>query len=232
MHRTPHLDAHYEAELQALALHLVKTGTRAEAMARDAVRALLDRDAALARSVVAMDRDLDRLELETDQICIHLLARRSPVGSDLRLVTTALKVVIDMERIGDLAVNIAKRSLELAPEPGIEPTPEVEALADGAVDLCSRAMRALNNRDADAARALAAEDQKLDDLNRAVFHRMIGFAKDHNDQLERALAYTSVSRYLERIADHSVNIAEMVVYLVEGKVVRHQGPPNEGQRPE
>ncbi len=230
MHRTPHVDANYEAELQAIMLHLVKTGTRAEGMVRDAVRALLERDAHLARSVVATDMELDRLEVESDELCMRLLARRTPVGGDLRLVTCALKVVIDMERIGDLAVNIAKRALDLMGEPGLEPTPEVEQLAAGALNHCSRAVRALQNRDATAARAIKAEDSSLDELNRAVFTRMIAFAKDHHDQLERALAYTSISRYLERVADHAVNIAEMVVFLVEGKVLRHQAP--EGLEPQ
>lgn len=221
MHRTPHLDAHYEAELQTITLHLVKTGLRAEAMVRDAIRALLDRDLALARAVVATDEELDRLEVECDDLCVKLLARRSPVGQDLRLVTCALKVVTDMERIGDLAVNVAKRSLEIASEPGIEPTPEVEQLAEGALDMVHRAMRALQDRDAAGARALRNDDKRVDDLNKAVFKRMIAFAKDHHDQLERALAFTSVSRHLERVADHAVNIAEMVVFLVEGKMVRH-----------
>jgi len=224
-HRTPHLDQVYEAEIQALTTHLGKTGVRAEGMIRDAVRALIDRDAALARSVVATDEDLNRLEVQTDDLCIKLLARRAPVGADLRLVTCALKAVIDMERIGDLAANIAKRSLEINAQPGLEPTPEVEQLGAAAVDLTSRAVRSLQDRDATAARSIKLEDRKLDDLNKAVFRQMIHFAKDHHDQLERALAFTSVSRHLERVGDHAVNIAEMVVYLVEGKVVRHQPDP-------
>jgi phosphate transport system protein len=222
MHRTPHVDQHYEAEIQYLSTHLVKTGVRAEGMIRDAVRALLDRDAALARSVVVVDRELNRLEVETDDLCVRLLARRSPVGADLRLVTCALKVVIDMERIGDLASNIAKRSLEINDQPGLEATREVEELGSAAVDLTSRAIRALHDRDPKAARAVKLEDRRLDELNKQVFTQMIHLAKDHPDQLERALAFTSVSRHLERVGDHAANIAEMVVYLVEGKVVRHQ----------
>ena len=150
------------------------------------------------------------------------MARRAPVGEDLRLVTCALKTVVDMERIGDLAVNVAKRYLELnAGGPGLEPTPEILALTRGALDITRRAMGALQNRDGAAARTIRTEDSRIDDLNRAVFQQMILVAKDHSDQLERAIAYTSIARYLERVADHAVNIAEMVVFLIEGKVIRH-----------
>lgn len=225
MHRnTPHLDQHYEAELRNLASHLAQTGLRAESMVRDAVRALLQRDHALARSVLEKDREVNRLEVETDELCVKLLARRAPVGSDLRLVTCALKAVIDMERIGDLAVNIAKRSLEINGGPGLEPIPEIVQLAEGAAELTTRVMRALQQRDADMARTVRVEDIRLDELNRSTFRRMLEFAKNHPDQFERALAWTSVSRHLERVGDHACNIAEEVVFLVEGKVVKHTVP--------
>ena len=222
MQRLPHIDQQYEAEVQALTSALVTMGLHAESQIGDAVRALVDRDPNLARQVVKNDRDLNRMENETDLLCIKLMARRAPDGEDLRLVTCALKAVVDMERIGDLAVNVAKRYLELnAGGPGLEPTPEVLALTQGALDITRRSMGALQNRDGAAARAIRLEDGRIDDLNRAVFQQMILVAKDHSDQLERAIAYTSIARYLERVADHAVNIAEMVVFLIEGKVIRH-----------
>jgi phosphate transport system protein len=221
MNRTPHLDQHYEAELQGLTDHLERAGRRAEAMLRDAVLALLDRDERLARTVIEVDRDLNRLEVEVDKLAVNLLARRSPVGADLRLVTSALKCVIDMERVGDLAVNIAKRSLDL-PASGVLPPPaEIPRLAHGTIELFGRAIRSLSERDAVLARTIRTEDRRLDDLNRAVFRRMIDHAKDHPAELEHAFGYTSVSRHLERVGDHAANIAEMVVFLVEGKVLRH-----------
>ncbi len=222
MQRLPHIDQQYESEVQALTSALVTMGLHAESQIGDAVRALVDRDPDLARQVVKNDRDLNRMENETDLLCIKLMARRAPVGEDLRLVTCALKAVVDMERIGDLAVNVAKRYLEInAGGPGLEPTPEVLALTQGALDITRRAMGALQNRDGAAARTIRTEDSRIDDLNRAVFQQMILVAKDHGDQLERAIAYTSIARYLERVADHAVNIAEMVVFLIEGKVIRH-----------
>lgn len=223
MNRLPHLDQQYEAEVQALTNHFVKTGLRAEGMIHDAVRAMTDRDPVLARQVVHVDRELNRLENETDALCVKLLARRAPVGEDLRLVTCALKAVVDMERIGDLAVNVAKRWLEINEEgPGLEPTPEMQQMARAVVEFTRRAMSALQERDAVAARALKADDKAIDDLNKQVFRQMLLTAKDHVDQLDRAVAYTSIARHLERVADHAVNIAEMVVFLVEGKVVRHE----------
>jgi phosphate transport system protein len=222
MHRnTPHLDQFYEAEIRLLDNHLVKTGNRAEGMIREAVDAFVGRDLKLARSVVTVDAELNQLEVEADELCVRLLARRSPVGQDLRLVTCALKCVIDLERIGDLSANIAKRTIELGDHPNVPVPNHVQQLAQAAVDLTHRALQALYDRDADAARAVMAEDRSLDELNREIFREMLLFAKDHQQQIEEAFAYTSVSRHLERVGDHAVNIAEMVVFLVEGKVVRH-----------
>lgn len=222
MNRLPHLDSQYEAELASLYGSMVKTGLHAEGMIRDSVRALLDRDPALARNVMATDREVNRLEIDTDELAVKLMVRRAPVGEDLRLVMCALKVVVDMERIGDLAANIAKRYLEIhAHGPGLEPTDDMVKLAQASVEVTRRAMESLQRRDAASARILKTEDGKIDDLNRAVFQQMIVVAKDHADQLERAIAYTSIARYLERVADHAVNIAEMVVFLAEGKVIRH-----------
>lgn len=225
MHRPPHLDQQYEAELQAIQMHLLRMGVRAETMVKDAVRSVMQREPELARQVIAGDRELDRLEVESDDLCLRLMARRAPVGEDLRLVTCALKAVTDMERIGDLAVNIAKRSLELYAEPGLEPVNEIQALSDKVVTELSEAMRALQERDSTLARSLRTEDSQADEINRAAFQRLIGIAKDHPDQFERALALTSICRHLERVGDHAVNIGEMVVFLVEGKVVRHAGDP-------
>ncbi len=219
--RTPHLDNQYEHELARITSHLLKMGNRAEGMVNDAVRALLERDIALARHVIGTDDELDRLEIETDYLCVNLLARRAPVGADLRLVTGALKIVTDLERVGDLAVNIARRAIELNTSSGIEILPEVIELAERASAELSVAMTALRNRDAVAAKQLRRGDSEVDDANRRAFDRLIGIAKDHPDQFERALAITSVCRHLERVGDHAVNIGEMVVYLASGQVVRH-----------
>ncbi len=221
--QTPHLDQAYEEELQHLSVQLSRTAVRAEQMLRDAVRALLSRDTALARQVMDTDRELDRLEVELDKLCIVMLARRSPVGEDLRLVLTALKSDVDMERIGDLAGHVAERAIELSAGTGISAPPEVLELANGSVELVGRAMKALADRDGEAARSVIIDDRKLDNLHGSVIRRMIQIAKDHPDQLERSIAWSSVSRQLERAADHACNIAEMTVFLAEGQVLRHAG---------
>lgn len=221
--QTPHLDQVYEAELHELRVALLRTCTRAEGMVRDAVRALLQRDMAVARQVMLTDRDLDRLELELDKRCVVMLARRAPVGQDLRLILCALKSDVDMERMGDLAEHISERAIELATGQGIEALPELQEMATRVVAMTERTFRALANNDPAEAQACIAEDQLIDALHGAVLRRMIQIAKDHPDQLERTLAWSSVSRHLERVADHACNVAEMVVYLVEGRVLRHGG---------
>jgi phosphate transport system protein len=206
-----------------LASHVNLMSARAEGMVGNSVRALFTRDAALARSVVEQDADLDRLEKESDRRCLNILARRSPVGEDLRFVTAVFKVVTDLERIGDLAVNIAERGLDLAGSVGIDAGPEVEALAAKVTVQLAEAVRAFAERDAVAARGLYAEDAVIDSMNRAAFSSLLGVARSYPDQIERALAISSICKHLERIGDHAVNIGEHAVFLVEGHDVRHGG---------
>ena len=221
--QTPHLDQAYEGEIDDLRAAIARTGTRAEGMVRDAVRALLTRDTALARQVMLTDRELDRLELELDRRCVTMLARRSPVGEDLRLILCALKADVDMERMGDLAEHIAERAVELATGQGIEAVPELQEMARRVVAVTERTFSALSTGNALEAQACIAEDKLIDALHGDILRRMIQIAKDHPDQLERTLAWSSVSRHLERVADHACNVAEMVVFLVEGRVMRHGG---------
>ena len=218
-----HTDTQYESELATLASHVNLMSARAEGMVSNAVRALFTRDAALARSVVEQDADLDRLEKESDRRCLNILARRSPVGEDLRFVTAVFKVVTDLERVGDLAVNISERGLDLAGAVGIDVGPEVEALAAKVTVQLAEAIRAFAERDAIAARALYAEDALIDSMNRAAFSSLLGIARSHPDQIERVLAISSICKHLERIGDHAVNIGEHAVFLVEGHDVRHGG---------
>ncbi len=222
--RTPHLDAQYERELQEIRVGLARTGARAEGMVRNSVRAILERDPALARLVVADDKELDQLEVDLDQECVQLLARRAPVGQDLRLVMTALKSVVDMERMGDLAEHIAQRSIELTTTLGIEAQPECVAIASAVQVNVERVMLALAHEDGTTARAVIGADNAIDDLHNQHLRRLIQLAKDHPGQLERTLAWASVSRHLERISDHACNVAEMVVFLAEGQMMRHGGP--------
>lgn len=218
-----HTDSQFQAELDHLTSTFNHMGVRARAMVGEAVRALQERDPELARRVIAADRELDRLELELDRLCLTILARRAPVGEDLRFVTAVLKAVTDVERIGDLAVNISERALDLMSRPGIEPSAEVDLLARSATELVDKALYAFRNRDSAEARALYALDQAVDAHNRSAFRHLIHLTQLHPDQFERALALSSVCRHLERIGDHAVNVGERVIFLVEGEEVRHGG---------
>lgn len=219
--QTPHLDQAYEDELRALRDALQRTGARAEQMVREAVDALLLRDAGLARQVILNERELDQLENELDRLCVALLARRAPVGEDLRLVLCALKADVDMERIGDLAAHVAERAIQLCAIQVVDPLPEVTLLAQGTVIQVAQAMSALTTRDGVAARQVIRSDHDLDVLHKGILRRMIQLSKDDPDQLDLTFAWSSVSRNLERIADHACNIAEMVVFYAEGQVLRH-----------
>lgn len=210
-----------EADLDRIRTSFLQMCVRAESMVRLAVRSVVDRDPPLGRSVVDADRELDRLEVEIDRLCLAFLATHKPVGYDLRLITTMLKMVTDLERIGDLAVNVAERGLYLAAGSGIEPGLDLPQMGELAADMVRSAADAFLEGDSHIARELIVRDREVDDLNRRAFEKWIGAMTAHPDQVDRALSLTSVSKQLERIADHACNLGEMVVFLVEGEDMRH-----------
>ncbi|HHO52642.1 MAG TPA: phosphate signaling complex protein PhoU [Deltaproteobacteria bacterium] len=195
--------------------------TRSESMVRLSVRSVVERDASLGRSVVADDREIDRLEIEIDRLCLRYLATHKPAGAELRTITTTMKMVTDLERIGDLSVNLAERGLELSAGVGIEPGTDVSVMGELAAGMLRMAAAAFLDADPALARRLIRQDREVDRLNREAFQRWITAMAAHPDQVDRALALTSVSKYLERIADHACNLGEMVVFLVEGEDMRH-----------
>ncbi len=219
--RPRHVDPVYEASLEELRTTLEVMGTRVEDMARRAVRALFEHDLVLAREVIESDDEIDAMEVRSDAHCIQILARHAPVGEDLRLVTCALKVVTDLERVGDLATSIAKSVAQLPAtmEPNI--ASDVERLADRSIGELHKAVQALRQRQSETARALALEDDLVDELNRRAFERVIATAESDPARLPEMLVLAAVCRHLERIGDHAVNVGEMVVYFLEGRVLRH-----------
>lgn len=220
MVHTPHLDLRYENELRAVRAQVAAMADHAERMVRDAVLALLSGDEKLAAEVVAADRELDRMELACDQLCVQLLARRAPVGSDLRMVTATLKLVTDVERIGDLAVNIVKRRDQVA---GASVPGQIAELGRAVVDELGMAMDALRARDGAKARQLYEQDSITDQRNRVAFDHLLRLAQEQPAMVDRTVAMTNICRHLERIGDHAVNIAEAVVYMAEGVNLRHAG---------
>lgn len=210
-----------EAELDRIRTLFLQMCVRAESMVRLATRSVLDRDPSLGRSVVEADTELDRLEVEIDGLCLRYLASRQPIGAELRSVTTMLKMVTDLERIGDLSVNVAERGLELSAGSGIEPGLDLAQMADIAADMVRMAADAFLEGDPAIARELIRRDREVDELNRRAFDKWVQAMAAYPDQVERGVSLTSMSKYLERIADHACNLGEMVVFLVEGRDMRH-----------
>jgi len=221
-----HTSREFDRELRTLRDKLLAMGGRAEEQIGRAVQALVKRDETLADQVIADDQAIDQAEIGIDELAFLILARRQPVASDLRFVMLALKVVTDLERIGDLAVNIAKRVRDLSRFPPSPMQDRIELLATRVLGALQMALDAFVHADAERAEKVIEGDRDIDALNMHVIADVIsGGDADDVHAVARALALSSVSRYLERIGDHSTNIAEMVIYFVRGRDVRHHGPP-------
>jgi phosphate transport system protein len=224
-----HTSREFDRELRTLRDKLLAMGGRAEEQIGRAVQALIKRDDTLAQEVIADDAAIDQAEIGIDELAFLILARRQPVASDLRFVMLALKVVTDLERIGDLAVNIAKRVRDLS-RFAVSPMQErIELLAQRVLGALQLALDAFVHADAERAEKVIEGDRDIDALNMHVIADVIsGGDPDDINAVARALALSSVSRYLERIGDHATNIAEMVIYFVRGRDVRHHFPRPRG----
>lgn len=210
-------------ELERIRTLFLQMFVRAEAMVQQAVRSVLQRDPHMARAVMAADEALDDLEVEIDRLCVRHLALSKPAGYELRLITTVLKMVTDLERIGDLAVNVAERGLDIGTGPGLEPGETMRAMGEHVVVMIRMAADGFVESDASIHEQLRVQDDEVDALNREAFAHWLAVMAEHPDQANRALGFTSISRYLERMADHTVNLGQMLVLLVEGRDVRHGG---------
>ncbi len=221
---TMHTDRTYEAELQALRDRLVDMVGQVEQMTTEAVKAVVERDGQLARETIRLDRRVNRSEVEIDEACMLLLARRQPVASDLRLVTTALKMVTDIERIGDVAVNLCERAIDLAGEPPIPVIDEaLLALGTLAAAMLRKAIEAFAERDAGKAEAVLDMDDDADERYHQIVRALAQRIRDNPDKVEQNVALQSAAKQLERIGDHATNLAEQVILLVRGQDLRHVG---------
>jgi len=232
-----HTSKNYEMELADLKDRILHLGGTVEEMIGSAMRALVDRDSILAHKVMKSDPEVDSGELEIDHLCLNLLALRQPAGSDLRFIATALKIVTDLERIGDLAVNIAERAIELNEEPPLKPYIDIPRMASSVRSMVRRALDAFVAKDARNARAVLLADDAVDDLNVQLFRELLTYMIEEPRNVSRALRITFIAKYLERIGDHATNIAQMVIFMCEGRDVRHPGvqagrsPEDEGSNP-
>ena len=222
-----HTDREYEAELTKLREQILLLGAKVEAAIADAIRSIVERNDALAQAVIDGDADVDRLEVETDQLCLTILARRQPVASDLRFLTIALKLVTDLERIGDLSVNIAERALELNKEPLLKPYVDLPVMAQAAQGMVREALDAFVSRDAARAEAVIGRDATVDAYYEQIFRELLTYMMEDARNIYRATRVQSVAKYLERIGEHACNLAEMVVFMVRGEDIRHGGVAKE-----
>jgi phosphate transport system protein len=216
-----HTSRQYEKELHDLGDKILFLGGTVEEMIARAMQSLVDRDSDLARRVIEMDRTVDSGELDVDHMSLNLLALRQPAASDLRFITTALKIVTDLERIGDLAVNIAERALELNQEPPLKPYIDIPHMAREVSDMVHRALDSFVKRDAAEARAVLQADDAVDNLNVQLFRELLTYMIEEPKNVTRALRITFIAKYLERVGDHATNIAQMVIFMSEGRDVRH-----------
>jgi phosphate transport system protein len=212
---------HFEEELQALKNRLLNMGALVEERVHDATNALIERRPDTAERIIASDQDVNDLQIEIDERCLRLLALQQPMASDLRLITAAMKINADLERIGDQAVNIAEQAVRILAHPPLKPLIDLPRMAEIAEKMTRESLDAFVRKDAKLARAILARDDEVDGLKDQVFRVLLTYMMADPGTIERALGLILVSRHLERIADHATNIAEDVIFVVEAKDVRH-----------
>jgi phosphate transport system protein len=217
---------HFEGDLQALKQRLLTMGALVEERAHQAIGALIHRRLDEAEAVIAADKEINDLQIEIDDRCLKLLALQQPMATDLRLITSAMKINADLERIGDQAVNIAENTIKLLPQPPLKPLIDIPRMADIAEKMTRDSLDAFVRRDAELARSVLTRDDEVDSLKDQVFRELLTYMMADPGTIQRALALILISRNVERIADHATNIAEDVIFLVEAKDVRH-GRENE-----
>jgi len=218
-----HTNREYEQELRRLREQLLLMGAKVEEMIRGSIRALTERETALAEQMISFDKRINQLELEIDELCMQILARRQPVASDLRFITMALKLVTDLERIGDLGVNICERVVELNAEPPLKPYVDMPNMAREVQEMLHEALDAFVAADADRAQRVIVRDRNVDAYYMQIFRELLTYMMEDPRNIFRATRLQSIAKYLERIGDHVTNLGEMVVFMVKGKDIRHGG---------
>lgn len=210
-------------EIEKLKQQLLALSALVEQRLNDAVRAVQERDAGLAARIIDTDTEIDNREVDLEEESLKVLALHQPVATDLRLIICVLKTNSDLERIGDLAVDIAERAKHLAAHPAIDEPFECQKMAQRVQAMLRKSLDAFVHLDAEIAQQVCADDDAVDEIHSAMYANIRTAMQTTPERVEILLSYLSVSRYLERIADHATNIAEDVLYLIEGNIVRHSG---------
>ncbi|MCZ7585963.1 MAG: phosphate signaling complex protein PhoU [Deltaproteobacteria bacterium] len=222
---TRHTDKEYEAELRDLRETILVMAGRCEEMIENSIRALVDRDSDLANKTIAADHTVNRDELRIDELCFLILAKRQPVASDLRFITQALKMANEMERISDLAVNISERALLLNKEPQLKPYIDVPRMKELVQKMVRNAIDAFVSGEVDKAYEVIKQDDEVDALYQAITRELLKVMTRDIEAVERGIHIQSVAKFLERMADHSENLAEQVIFMIKGKDVRNTDLP-------
>ena len=221
----------FDEELKSLKEKLLEMASRAEEQIALAVRGLKDRDEKLACQVLEREEAVNLLDIEIDEMAMRLLALRQPMATDLRFITSAMKIGSDLERIGDLAVNIAERTMDLLKAPQLKPLIDIPRMAELAQDMVRDALNAFINGDDGLAKAVCERDDVVDQLNDQVFRELLTYMIQDSRTISRAVDLILVGRHLERIADHATNIGEDVIFMVRGKTIKHHVEEGRESRP-
>ena len=219
--RIENMETHFQQELNHLKKELLKMAGLAEQAIASAIDALVKRDTLLAEKTIREDKAINEMELEIDDLSLKLLALHQPMAADLRFITSAMRINIELERIGDSAVNISERVLSLNQEPQLKPYIDLPRMAEISKMMVKDVLDAFVQGDADLARAVCERDDQVDDLNDQVFRELLSYMLADPQTITRAVHLIIVSKFLERIADHATNIAEGVIFMVKARVIKH-----------
>ena len=221
------METRFQQELNQLKENLLKMAGLAERAISNAIEALVKRDTGLAEKTIAEDEKINKLELVIDDWCLKLLALHQPMAADLRFITSAMRINTELERIGDLSVNIAERVISLNQESQLKPYIDIPRMAEITKGMVKDVLDAFVKGDADLARSVCERDDQVDALNDQVFWELITYMLADPKTITRAVHLIIVSRYLERIADHATNIAEGVIFMVKALVIKHHADAKE-----
>lgn len=224
MEEKVHTSTQYERELREVKESLIYLGALAEQSIREALESLLKRNSELAQKVVDGDTGIDRLDEQIDEQCLRILALRQPTARDLRFITTAIKINGHLERIGDMAANIAEKAIILNREPQLKPYIDIPRMAEITRGMIRKSLDALINEDHTLAEEVKREDETVDNLNEQIFRELLTFMIEDPRTTHRALLIMQISKSLERISDHAESIADAVIFMVTGENVRHKYP--------
>lgn len=218
------MQRHIDQELADLRSQILRMGALVESQIEGSIKALVDRDADLASRIIERDTLVNTMDVEIDENCMRLLALQAPAASDLRFVTTAMKISTELERMSDLSENISERVIELNEEPQLKPYIDIPRMANWTMTMVRESLDSFVRSDAALARKVCADDDFVDNLQHQLFRELLSFMIENPATITRAIRLTFVGKSLERIADHATNIAELVIYMAEGKIIRHMSP--------